>query len=94
MDNNNGDKGVDETNNLIAATAGGSKKKSPEELKVIKLRNLKKARAAKTLYRKLDEEAKKKGEVPPSIARKAERDFPIMLDGDKNVRLLDLKAQL
>lgn len=78
---------------LIAANTT-SVKKTPEELRALKLNNLEKAREAKALYKKVDEEAKKRGEIPPSVARKVERDFPIMLDNDKNVRLLNLKDQI
>lgn len=78
---------------LIAATST-KPKKTPEELKAVKLLNLEKARATKAIYKRLDEEAKERGEIPPSVGRKIERDFPIMLDSEKNIRTLNLKEQL
>lgn len=69
-------------------------KKTPEELRAVKLNNLEKAREAKALYKKLDNEAKARGEIPPSVARKVERNFPIMLDSNKQVRSLNLNDQL
>lgn len=78
---------------LIAAT-GTKERKSAEEIKAVKLANLEKARGAKASYKKADEEAKAKGEIPPSITRSVGRDFPIMFDEDKQVRLLNLKEQL
>lgn len=56
--------------------------------------NMEKARAYKALYKKMDDEAKARAEVPPSIARKFEREFPAMLDENKQIRRLDLYEQL
>lgn len=81
-----------EETSLIAAAS--SSKKTPEEIKAVKIMNMEKARAYKALYKKMDEEAKARGEVPPSVARKLEREFPVMLDENKQVRRLDLNAQL
>lgn len=72
---------------LIAATK--AVKKTPEQLRAVKLQNLEKARAAKAQYKREDDEAIKRGEIPPSVARKKERDFPILLDNDNKVRTLD-----
>lgn len=82
----------DETS-LVAAT-GEEKRKSPEELKAIKLKNLEKARATRMLYKKLDKEALERGEVPPSLSRKAEKDFPIIIGEDNKVEAFNVKDYL
>jgi hypothetical protein len=46
------------------------------------------------LYKKQDDEARSRGEVPPSILRKADREFPIILDDNKKVRSVNMKDQL
>ncbi|KAI9328817.1 hypothetical protein BD770DRAFT_449744 [Pilaira anomala] len=78
----------------LVATNTTPANKTAEELRAVKLNNLEKAREAKSNYKKLDDEAKTRGEIPPSIARKVERNFPIMLDANKEVQSLDLKEQL
>lgn len=77
---------------LVAATS--TPKKSPGELKAIRLINSEKARAQKAENKRLDDEAKACGEAPPSIARKLYRDFPAMLDSQKNIRAFDLNRHL
>ncbi|KAI8340959.1 hypothetical protein BD560DRAFT_428093 [Blakeslea trispora] len=70
-------------------------KLTSEERHNIQLRNLEKARAAKALYKRMDDETKAKSEVPPSIARKMNREFPIMVDKKTNApKLLNLEETL
>lgn len=84
---------TDEELDVVNAVTG-AKRKTAEELRAVRLQNLEKARAAKARYHQADEIAKTRGEVPPSFVRKVEREFPVMLDENKNVRELDLNKQL
>jgi hypothetical protein len=78
----------------IYMAGSGKKKLTPEEFRVVRLQNLEKAREAKKTYRKVDAEAEAKGLVPPSVRRKLERGFPIMLDEENQMRDLNIKDQL
>jgi hypothetical protein len=83
------------TNEYEIYMAGSGKKKlSPDEFKIIRLQNLEKAREAKKVYRKAAAEAEAEDLVPPSVRRKLEREFPIMLDEEKQMRDLNIKDQL
>ncbi|KAG1319398.1 hypothetical protein G6F62_011856 [Rhizopus arrhizus] len=81
--------------NATGEGSGGSKsKKTPEEKRAVLLKNLEKARAAKAEYKRQDDEAKVRGEVPPSVMRKVRKDYPIMLDEEGKVRSMNMKNAL
>lgn len=69
-------------------------KKTAEEICTSLLQNLEKARAMNTLYKKQDDEAKVRGEMPPSVLRRAERYFPLILDENQNIKHFDLKSYI
>jgi hypothetical protein len=52
---------------------------------------LEKARAVKAEKRKMDEEAKARGETPPSILQQASRSFPLVMDQESNIKRFGIK---
>lgn len=75
----------------VNAISNGKAKVDPEAKRRAMLKNLKKARAAKAKYRAEDQAEIARGEVPPSVLKKAATGMPIIVGEDKQIKPFDLK---
>lgn len=78
----------------VNAVGSGKSKKSAKEIRTAQLENLKRAREAKARYKLEDEQAIARGEVPPSVLRKANNNMPIIMDENNKVKPFDIKQAI